>query len=68
MTQVRLRALGTELSERGVVDRDAVQTRVRQIAAAETGIYLRENLGDALVEVIDVDSLEADIIAFLNAE
>ncbi|MGH2533848.1 MAG: hypothetical protein ACRDJW_16270 [Thermomicrobiales bacterium] len=67
MTQVRLRALGTELAERGV-DRNAVQARVRQIAAVETGAYLRENLGEALVDVIDVDTLEADIIAFLNAE
>ncbi|MGH2560772.1 MAG: hypothetical protein ACRDJH_17040 [Thermomicrobiales bacterium] len=68
MTQVRLRALGTELSEGGGVDRAAVQSRVRAIAAAETGVYLRENLGEALVDVIDVESLEADIVAFLNAE
>lgn len=68
MTQVRLRALATELSERGGVDGGAVQARVREVAAADTGTYLRENLGEVLVEMIDVDTLESDIVAFLNAE
>jgi len=64
MTQIRLRALATELSARSVVDADAVRERAHAIAAAETGAYLRENLGDALVDLIDVEVLEAEIIAF----
>ena len=67
MTQIRLRALATELTERGGVAEDAVRARVREIAVAETGGYLRENLGEALIEVIDVEALEAEIIAFLGS-
>ncbi len=66
MTQVRLRALATELEEAGVLDASAVRTRQRTIAEQDTGAYLRENLGEALVEVIDVESLEADIREFLS--
>ena len=66
IAQVRLRALATELHARGAVDPDAVAVRVGTIAAAETAGYLRENLGEALVDVIDVDALTADLIAFLR--
>jgi hypothetical protein len=68
MTQVRLRAIATELTARGVVDRAAIGERVRDIAGAETGIYLRENLGEAMAALIDIDSLEADIIEYLKTE
>jgi hypothetical protein len=68
VNQIRLRALATELGERGTVDREAVAAHVRTIAAAETGAYLRENLGDALVDVIDVDTLEQDIIDYLQTD
>ena len=68
MAQVRLRALATELDATGAVDAAAVGSRVRAIAAAEAGGYLRENLGEALVEVVDVEALAGDIVAYLAAE
>jgi hypothetical protein len=68
ISQIRLRALATELGERSLVDPTAVAARVRTIAGAETGIYLRENLGESLVEIIDVDALEQDLVAYLNDE
>ena len=66
MAQIRLRALATELQEQGTVDRTAVSSRERAIALAEGGGYLRQNLGEALVEVIDVEALEQDLIEFLD--
>ena len=66
MAQIRLRALATELQERGEVDGAAVAARVRAIAVAEGGGYLRQNLGEALVEVIDVEALEQDLVDFLD--
>ena len=66
MTQIRLRALATELGERGAADGEAVRQRAAAIATAETGIYLRENLGESLAELIDLDTLEADIVAFFQ--
>jgi hypothetical protein len=67
MTQVRLRAIATELTARGGIDGAAVHERVRAIAGAETGIYLRENLGESFAELIDIESLEADIIDYLSS-
>lgn len=66
MTQIRLRALASELAERDAVDDAAVRARVGRIAATETGTYLRENLGEALAEVVDLESLERDVAAFLQ--
>ncbi len=66
MTQIRLRALATELAERGGLDEGAMRARTRAIAAAETDHYLRENLGAALVDVVDVAALASDITAFLS--
>ena len=37
-------------------------------AVAETGAYLRENLGESLVEIIDVDTLENDLVAYLLSD
>jgi hypothetical protein len=68
INQIRLRALATELGEQSLVDRAAVAERVRQIAAAETGAYLRENLGESLVEIIDVETLEQDLVAYLQVQ
>jgi hypothetical protein len=68
INQIRLRALATELGERGVVDPGAVAARVHAIAEAETGAYLRENLGEGLVDVIDVDALERDLVDYLQAD
>lgn len=66
LSQVRLRALATELQERDAVDQATVAARVRAIAAAEGGGYLRENLGEALVELIDVEALERELLAYLD--
>lgn len=68
INQIRLRALATELGEQDLVDRAAVAARVRQIAAAETGAYLRENLGESLVEIIDVETLEQDLVDYLRED
>jgi hypothetical protein len=68
VNQIRLRALGSELGERQLVAPDAVAARVRSIAAAETGAYLRENLGESLVDVIDVDALEQDLVDYLQGD
>ncbi len=66
MTQMRLRALATALEENGAVDASAVRAHLRAIAAQDTGTYLRENLGETLCEMIDVESLEAEIREFLS--
>ncbi len=68
INQIRLRALATELGEQSLVDSNAVAARVRAIAFTDTGDYLRENLGESLVEIIDVDSLEQDLINYLQEE
>ena len=66
MMQIRLRALGGELAFANAVDAGAVQARAAAIARAEAGTYLRENLGDALVDVIDADALASEIVEFLT--
>jgi len=66
IAQIRLRALATELQDHGAVAPAEVAARVRTIAETETGGYLRENLGEALVELIDVEELERDLVAYLS--
>ena len=66
MSQIRLRALASELEAAGVVAPAAVATRVAEIARTETTSYLRENLGSSLAEVVDLDALEAEIVDFLR--
>jgi hypothetical protein len=68
INQIRLRALATEMGERGLIDPEAVAARVRTIAETETGSYLRENLGESLLEVIDVDALEHDLTEYLQTD
>jgi len=68
INQIRLRALATELGDQKLVDPDAVATRVRQIADVEVGVYLRENLGESMVEIIDVEALEQDLLEYLHGE
>jgi hypothetical protein len=68
VTQIRLRALATELGERQLVDPAVVADRVRAIANIETGTYLRENLGESLIDVIDVEALEQDLVAYLQSD
>ena len=66
MTQLRLRALATELQAQGNIDAAAVQSRLNILAEQETGAYLRENLGAALSEVVDIEALEGEIASFLR--
>jgi hypothetical protein len=66
VAQIRLRALGSALEERGGVDAEAVAACVRAVAAADGAAILRENLGEPLTEVIDVDALERDLVAYLT--
>lgn len=68
IVQIRLRALATELGASETVAAGAVAARVASLAEAEVGSYLRENLGEILAEVIDVETLEQDVIGYLAAE
>lgn len=67
VAQLRLRALGSALAARGVVDPAEVDAYLAAQARVDGGIYLRENLGEALVDLIDVDALEHDLIAYLTS-
>jgi hypothetical protein len=66
MSQIRLRALATALERHGVVDPAEVQGFVTQIADHETGFYLRENLGETLSNLIEVDDLAREIMEYLG--
>jgi hypothetical protein len=68
INQIRLRALATEMGEQGLIQPESITNRVRTIAATETGTYLRENLGESLLEVIDVDALEHDLTEYLQSD
>ena len=68
VTQVRLRALATVLDEQGAVDPGLVAEQVGRIARSDAGTFLRENLGETLVEVIDTELLEQDLVAYLSDE
>ena len=68
VNQIRLRALATALGERDLVDSAVVAAHVRAIAEAETGSYLRENLGESLAEIIDLEALEQDLVEYLRAD
>lgn len=68
VNQIRLRALATALGERDLVDRTAVAAHVRAIAETETRTYLRENLGESLAEIIDLDALEQDLVEYLRVD
>lgn len=68
VNQIRLRALATALNERDLVDPNVVAGHVRAIAEAETGTYLRENLGESLAEIIDLEALEQDLVEYLRTD
>ncbi|MDQ3693351.1 MAG: hypothetical protein M3464_06965 [Chloroflexota bacterium] len=68
IVQVRLRALASELNAGEAVAAGAVAARVETLARTEAGSYLRENLGEILTEVIDVEALEQDLVRYLIAE
>ena len=65
VAQIRLRALASDLDERGLVEPGAVASRVRALAEREAGATLRENLGEALAEVIDIEALERELVEYL---
>ncbi len=67
VAQLRLRALGSAIAARGLVDPAEVDAYLAAQARVDGGIYLRENLGEALIEVIDVEALEHDLIAYLTS-
>ena len=68
VNQIRLRALATALGARDLIDPGAVAAHVRAIAETETGTYLRENLGESLAEIIDLEALEQDLVEYLRAD
>ena len=68
VNQIRLRALATTLGERDLIDPNAVAAHVRSIAEAETGTYLRENLGESLAEIIDLETLQQDLVEYLRTD
>ena len=68
VNQIRLRALATALGERDLVDPGVVASHVRAIAEAEIGTYLRENLGESLAEIIDLEALEQDLVEYLRTD
>lgn len=68
MTQLRLRALATTAAESGALDPTRVQANLEALAGSETGRYLRENLGEALSDAIETESLEREIISFLRGQ
>jgi hypothetical protein len=65
--QLQLRALAEEVQARGGVDEAAVRARLRRLAVLRTGPALRENLGPALADLIDMESLERDLVSYLSA-
>ena len=65
ITQIRLRALATELNARDATTGAAVSGRVASLAESDARDYLRENLGEILADVIDVEALERDVVAYL---
>ena len=68
ITQLRLRALATTLDAAGAVDPDAVRATLGGLANRHAAGFLRENLGEALEEIVEVDELAGQIVAFLERE
>lgn len=66
MAQIRLRALASALEADGAIDPAVVQGYVTQVADHEAGFYLRENLGDVLSNLIEVDDLAREIMEYLG--
>ena len=66
IAQLQLRALGTALSEAGAVDEGAVRERLAELARAEAGAYLAQNLGDALGGIVETEALAAQIVVLLT--
>lgn len=66
MTQIRLRALATELDRQNLADQSSVQQHVNAIARQDTVRYLEENLGEVLADMVEVDDLARQLIEFLE--
>lgn len=66
VTQLRLRALASDVAAREQASEAVVQDRLSQLARDEGGAYLRANLGDALADIIDVDELQQSLVAYLS--
>jgi hypothetical protein len=66
VAQLRLRALATHLEARGMADPEAVAAHLALLAERDGGALLRENLGAALVQVIDFDGLERQLVEQLG--
>ena len=67
MTQIRLRGLATVLERQGVVESNIVRGNIVEISDKEAGFYLRENLGEDLSELIEVDELARQIVEYLGS-
>jgi hypothetical protein len=65
IAQMQLRGLGSVLAERGIVRGDEVLAATSSLASDQAGAFLRENLGEALANLIEVDPLVDDVISFL---
>lgn len=68
VAQLRLRALATHLEAKGLADPEAVSAHLALLAERDGGALLRENLGVALAQVIEVDDLERQLIEQLGGE
>ena len=68
MSQLRLRALATTLDAAGAVDPAAVKATLIDLAGRHAAGYLRENLGEALEEIVEIDALAGQIVAFFERE
>ena len=66
MSQIRLRALASVLEAQGAIDPAVVQGHLTRIADHEAGFYLRENLGEVLSNMIEVDDLAREIMEYLG--
>ncbi len=67
IVQVQLRALGAAAAEAGTVDTARVERAAANVARMHAGRYLRENLGVALSDLVDLPELERQIVAYLSA-
>ena len=68
IAQLQLRALGTVLSASGAVDEGVVRRQLADLARAEAGTFLAQNLGEALEGIVATDELADQIVAFLAQE
>lgn len=68
IAQIQMRGLGTVLERDAKLDAAAVSQATAEIARSDAGRFLSENLGPALVDVIDVADLERQIVTFLGPD